>query len=80
MSVAEKKKIPYHFSAAPYGGTDGGRVHLNEYGVPTLVIGVPTRYIHSAAGIIHRKDFDSAVRLIVEVAKVLDGKTVEGLV
>ncbi|HUV37242.1 MAG TPA: M42 family metallopeptidase [Patescibacteria group bacterium] len=80
VSVAEKKKIPYHYSAVPYGGTDGGRVHLNEYGVPTLVIAVPTRYIHSTAGIIHRKDFDSAVRLIAEVAKVLDGKTVEGLV
>lgn len=80
VSVAEKKKIPYHYSAVPYGGTDGGRVHLNEYGVPTLVIGVPTRYIHSAAGIIHRKDFDSAVRLIVEVTKALDGTTVEALV
>ena len=65
VSVAEKKKIPYHYSAVPYGGTDGGRVHLNEYGVPTLVIGVPTRYIHSAAGIIHRKDFNSTVRLLV---------------
>jgi endoglucanase len=80
VSVAEKKKIPYHYSAVPYGGTDGGRVHLNEYGVPTLVIGVPTRYIHSAAGIIHRKDVDSAVRLVFEVAKILDAKTVEGLV
>jgi endoglucanase len=77
--VADAKKIPYHFSAVPFGGTDGGRIHLNESGVPTLVIGIPTRYIHSAAGIVHRKDYDSAVRLLVEVTKALDAKTVAGL-
>ena len=77
--IADRKKIPYHFSAIPFGGTDGGRIHLNEAGVPTLVIGIPTRYIHSAAGIVHRKDFDSAVKLFVEVTKALDSKTVASL-
>jgi endoglucanase len=77
--VADRKKIPYHFSAVPYGGTDGGRIHLNEAGVPTLVLGVPSRYAHNAAGIIHRKDYDSAVKLLVEVIKALDAKTVAGL-
>jgi endoglucanase len=79
VDVAVAKKIPYHFSAVPFGGTDGGRVHLNESGVPTLVLGIPTRYIHSGAGIVHRKDYDSAVRLLVEVTKALDAKTVAGL-
>jgi putative aminopeptidase FrvX len=79
-SVADAKKIPYHFSAIPFGGTDGGKVHLNEFGVPTLVLAVPTRYIHSAAGIVNRRDFDNAVRLVVEVVKRLDRKTVERLV
>jgi len=77
--VADRGKIPYHFSAIPFGGTDGGRIHLNESGVPTLVIGIPTRYIHSAAGIMHRKDFDNAVKLLVEVTRALDAKTVAGL-
>jgi endoglucanase len=77
--IADRKKIPYHFSAIPFGGTDGGQIHLNEAGVPTLVIGIPTRYIHSAAGIVHRKDFDSAVKLFVEVTRALDSKTVAGL-
>jgi len=77
--IADSRKIPYHFSAIPFGGTDGGRIHLNESGVPTLVIGIPTRYIHSAAGIVYRKDFDSAVKLLVEVTRALDAKTVAGL-
>jgi endoglucanase len=80
VSVADKKKIPYHLSAVPYGGTDGGKVHLDRTGVPTIVLGIPTRYIHSGAGILDRKDFESAVKLIVEVVKLLDAKRVEGLV
>jgi endoglucanase len=77
--VADRARIPYHFSAVPYGGTDGGRIHLNESGVPTLVVGVPARHIHSAAGIIHRKDFDGAVKLLVETVRALDAKTVASL-
>jgi endoglucanase len=77
--VADRARIPYHFSAVPYGGTDGGRIHLNESGVPTLVVGIPARHIHSAAGIVHRKDFDGAVKLLVETVKALDAKTVASL-
>lgn len=80
VAVAERKKIPFQYSAVAAGGTDGGRVHMNAAGVPTIVLGVPTRHIHSAAGIICRKDFDSAVRLVTEVVKTLDEKTVAGLV
>lgn len=79
VGMAEEKKIPFHYSAVPFGGTDGGKIHLNEIGVPTLVIAVPARYIHSAAGIIHRKDFDNAVKLVVEVVKSLTEKKVKEL-
>ena len=39
------------------GGTDGGRIHLHAQGVPSIVLSVPTRYIHSHHGIISRKDY-----------------------
>jgi len=80
VAIAKRKKIPYQYSAVPFGGTDGGRIHLNAGGVPTIVIAVPARHIHSAAGIICRKDFDNAVKLVTEVVKTLDAKTVAALV
>jgi endoglucanase len=80
IAIAQRRKIPHQFSAIPFGGTDGGRVHLNAAGVPTIVIGVPMRHIHSAAGIICRRDFDSAAKLVIEVVKTLDATTVAGLV
>jgi endoglucanase len=45
--------------------------------VPTLVIGVPTRHIHTHYGILYREDYDAAVRLLVEMIKRLDRATVE---
>ena len=61
------------------GATDGGAVHLHQAGVPTLYLGVPTRYIHSHAAIMHTDDYDNAVKLIVELVKKLDAKTVKKL-
>jgi putative aminopeptidase FrvX len=80
VAVARRKKIPFQYSAVPVGGTDGGRVHLTAAGVPTMVLGVPARHIHSAAGIICRKDFDAAVKLVTEIVKTLDAKTVASFV
>jgi putative aminopeptidase FrvX len=79
VAIARRRKIPYQFSAVPFGGTDGGRIHLNAGGVPTIVVAVPARHIHSAAGIICRKDLDNAVKLVTEVVKTLDAKTVAAL-
>jgi endoglucanase len=79
LDVAEKKKIPFHLASIAKGGTDTGRIHLNRAGVPSLVIGVPTRYIHSHIGIIQRSDYDNAVRLVTELVKVLDKKKVASL-
>jgi endoglucanase len=79
IDVATKKKIKYHLASIAKGGTDSGRIHLNRAGVPSVVLGVPTRYIHSHLGIIHRSDYDDAVRLVTEVVKALDKKMVASL-
>jgi putative aminopeptidase FrvX len=45
-------------------------------GVPSISMGVPARYIHSHVSIIHRRDFDRTVKLLVAVVKRLDRRTV----
>ncbi len=57
------------------GGTDSGAIHLTANGVPALSITVATRYIHSHAAMLHRDDFENAVKLIVEVIKKVDQDT-----
>jgi len=79
VDTAEELQISYQFDLMERGGTDSGAIHLHRRGVPSLVIGVPTRHIHSHAGILHRDDYDRAVQLIAEVVKKLDADTVAGL-
>ncbi|MBS4194949.1 M42 family metallopeptidase [Lederbergia citri] len=75
--TADELGIPYQFDAIPGGGTDAGSTHLVHEGAPSLAITIATRYIHTHAGILHRDDYENAVKLITEVVKRLDKKTVD---
>jgi endoglucanase len=79
IATAEEMGIPLQFSAMPGGATDGAQIHLHNEGVPTVVIGVPTRHIHSHNTILCREDYDQALELIVALVKKLDAGTVAGL-
>jgi putative aminopeptidase FrvX len=71
IDLCEKENIPYQFYVAR-GGTDARNVHLHGKGVPAAVIGIPARYIHSHAAIIHRDDYEAAKRLLFAAIKQLD--------
>jgi putative aminopeptidase FrvX len=77
IETAEKAGIPLQLSQIERGGTDAGRIHLNRAGCPSAVISVPTRHIHSHVGLLGLDDVENAVRLVVELVKKLDKKTVE---
>lgn len=74
IAVAEENEIPYQYTSMAGGGTDSGAIHISADGVPSLSITIATRYIHSHAAMLHRDDFENAVKLIVSVIKKLDAK------
>jgi endoglucanase len=79
FSTANEHGIPVQISAIEGGATDGGAIHLHNIGVPTVVIGVAARHIHSHSSIIHRADYDNAVKLLVALIDRLDAATVASL-
>ena len=79
METAKELDIPLQLSSLPGGATDGSPIHLHRAGVPTVVLTVPARHIHSHAAIIHRDDYDGALRLLIAVLERLDAETVTGL-
>jgi putative aminopeptidase FrvX len=79
IETAAALEIPVQFSAMPGGATDGAAIHLHGTGVPTIVVGVPARHIHSHSAIIHRDDYDNAVKLVTAVVEKLDTATVADL-
>lgn len=76
LDTAETYHIPYQYFVSP-GGTDAGRVHVSNEGVPSAVIGICSRYIHSHASIIHVDDYAAAKELLVKLVKACDRTTVE---
>jgi putative aminopeptidase FrvX len=79
METARQINVPLQLSAIEGGATDGGVIHLHGTGVPTIVLGVAARHIHSHSSIIHRDDYDNAVKLLSALIDRLDAKTVASL-
>ncbi len=79
LESARQVGVPVQLSTIEGGATDGGVIHLHGTGVPTLVIGVAARHIHSHSSIIHRQDYDNAVKLMLALIERLDEKTVASL-
>jgi endoglucanase len=80
IETAESEGIPYQLSVVPGGGTDAGKFHVVRAGAPSIVIGVPTRHIHSHAAMVDVSDIESAVGLVLALIRKLDGKTVKSFV
>ena len=78
LDMAEKKGIPVQEAVRTGGATNGASIHLSEQGIPCIVIGLPTRYIHSHYGIASYQDFENAVKLAVEIIRSMDADVIAG--
>jgi len=78
LETARKNNIPVQEAVRTSSATDGAVIHLEGKAVPTIVIGVPARYIHTHYGIASYTDFESSVRLACEIIRRLDQKVISG--
>lgn len=62
--TAREHKIPVQMKQPLVGSTDAGELHRVRAGVPSAVVSLPARYIHSPAAIISLDDYANAVRLM----------------
>ncbi len=72
LDLAAELNIPHQISLIEGGATDARAVQLHSKGVASIVLGIPTRYIHSHAGIIHCDDYDVMLQWLVEIIQGLD--------
>lgn len=78
LDTAESNDIPYQYFISQ-GGTDAGRVHTSNDGVPSAVIGICARYIHTSSSIIHVDDYAAAKELLVTLVKATDQATIDSI-
>ncbi|PKR79328.1 peptidase M28 [Halalkalibacillus sediminis] len=76
LDTAETNNIPYQYFISQ-GGTDAGRVHISNEGVPSAVVGICSRYIHTSSSMIHIDDYAAAKELIVNLVQSIDQTTVD---
>lgn len=64
LEIANTNNIKVQFKQTIKGGNDAGKIHLTREGIPTASISVPCRYLHSPVSVIHKEDFENAIKLV----------------
>lgn len=79
--LAKNLEIPYQTEVTPrHTGTDGYATQVAAEGIPTMVIGIPLRYMHTPVELVSLKDIQRAGRLLAEFIASLEADFVEKIV
>ena len=71
--TAEEKKIPFQRSALSRAtGTDTDAFAYSNGGVPSALISLPLRYMHTTVEMAHKEDVVNVVKLIYEVLQKIE--------
>lgn len=76
LSVAEDHHIPYQYFVSK-GGTDAAGAQSQLNGVPSVALGVASRYIHTHQTIWSIADFQAAQAFVEAIAQHLDRSTLD---
>jgi endoglucanase len=75
IDVAEKKKIPIqHESSSRFTGTDTDVIFTQQHGIPSTLVSLPLRYMHSVVEMADLRDIESVIQLLVAFAESLTDK------
>ncbi len=78
--ISKESGIPIQLAVRQNGGTNGGSIHTSNWGVPTLVVGVPARYIHAPRGFASVQDIEHTIALVQNILQSLTKDVVDLLV
>jgi putative aminopeptidase FrvX len=78
--AADKAGIKYALEVMPqHSGTDAYAMQVTAEGIPTAVIGIPLRYMHTAVETVALSDVRQTGKLLAETVCSLDDKFLPGL-
>jgi putative aminopeptidase FrvX len=76
VDAAEAEDIPFTLQAAPRATrTDADGIHLVRVGVPTGLVSVPNRYMHSPNELVSLEDLTRSAELLVAFVRRLEPET-----
>ncbi|NLV91380.1 MAG: M42 family metallopeptidase [Firmicutes bacterium] len=69
VDLAREFDIKYQMEVLEFGGTDAGAIHLTRAGVPSGVVSIPCRYVHSPSEMVSMTDVNASVSLIKAIVE-----------
>lgn len=79
VDTAETNEIPFQYFVSK-GGTDAGAAHIANDGVPSAVIGVCARYIHTHQTMFNLSDYAAAKEMLLTILQTLDAQKIQGII
>ena len=74
LDTAESKNIPFQRAALSRAtGTDTDAFAYSNGGVPSALISLPLRYMHTTVEMVHRDDVENVIKLIYETLLNIKG-------
>jgi len=78
--LADKLEIPYAVELVPrHSGTDTYAIQVTAEGIPSMVLGIPLRYMHTPVEVVSLKDIQRAGRILAEFITALEADFLERL-
>ena len=77
IETAESKEIPFQrLASSRYTGTDTDAFAYSNGGVPSALISLPLKYMHTTVEMVHQEDVENVIKLIFEtVQNIKNGET-----
>ncbi len=64
VATAEANAIPYQLELLPMGATDAAAIQRSFSGVPSGVVSIPCRYVHTISETVDMRDVEASVALL----------------
>jgi endoglucanase len=78
--LADQLEIPYATEMVPrHSGTDTYAIQVTAQGIPTMVLGIPLRYMHTPVEMVSLKDIQRAGRMLAGFITSLEADFLEKL-
>lgn len=72
LQAAEKNDIPFQrLASSRFTGTDTDAFAYSNGGVPSALISLPLRYMHTTVEMVHKEDVENVIRLMYETLQTI---------
>ncbi|MDQ2086784.1 M42 family metallopeptidase [Herbivorax sp. ANBcel31] len=76
IDIAKEENIPYQIEPSPGNtGTEAWAIQVSRTGIPTVLVSIPLKYMHTTVETLHVDDVKYSGRLISRFISSIDSKT-----